>query len=81
MVSNVKAEGRDPFWELVRLISENNSREVFEAAQLVEDDQEGIEFNLEAEEEEDESEDESSDNETDDDEVDSIADSVFVKIG
>ena len=77
---NVKAEGRDPFWELVRLISENNSREVFEAAQLVEDDQEGIEFNLEAEEEEDESEDESSDNETDDDEESPVLSCAFCQI-
>ena len=80
MVSNVKAEGRDPFWELVRLISENNSREVFEAAQLVEDDQEGIEFNLEAEEEEDESEDESSDDETDDDEDSPVLSCPFCQI-
>ena len=68
----MKAEGRDPLWELVRLISENNSREVFEAAQLVEDDQEGIEFNLEAEEEEDKSDDESSDDETDDDNIGNV---------
>ena len=58
---NVKAEGRDHFWELVRLTSENNSREVFEAAKLVEEDQEGIEFNIEAEDEEDESDGKSSD--------------------
>ena len=51
----------------MRLISENNSRDVFEAAQHVEDDQEGIEFHLEdEEEEEEESDDESSDDETDD---------------
>ena len=66
----LKAEGKDPFWALVELISQNNTREVFEAAQNVEDDQEGFEYDEEednVESDEEDGDDESSDSETDDD--------------
>ena len=61
-----KLQNKNPFWSLVNLVAKNNSVEVLERANLVEDDMEGYDP-VEEDGEEDEEEEEEEDDESDSD--------------
>ena len=71
---NQKAQGNSIFWSLVKLVAENNSVEIFEEAQNLVANEDGLLYGVEEDEddEDSESEYETTDSETDDEDQDRL---------